>query len=184
LKTKGEADDAAYDTLAKAMRVVIKNLEEILSPNDPRWLAFGLNMPGADTTPGQPLNVTASLGESGTITVQYDAVPLATRYRVRMRLVGVESDYRLVARSTEPMASISGVLPGQTAQIIVQAVNGAAQGVASEPILFTVPTVAKVFAPEPVAPATAATGASALEEPVVSSERNGHVNGSRLPALA
>jgi hypothetical protein len=63
----------------------------------------------------------------------------ATRYRWRMLIVGVETDYRLVARSTEPIGIIVGVTPGQRAQIIVQAANQNLQGVPSDPIIFTVP---------------------------------------------
>ena len=95
----------------------------------PRWLAFGLQMPATITTPGKPVNVTAMVDDTGTIIVQCDAMPLATRYRWRMLVVGVEVTYRLVARSVDPMGMITGVMPGQTAQIIVQAVNGDLQGV-------------------------------------------------------
>ena len=104
-------------------------------------------MPATDTTPGQPVNVTAQLDELGNIIVQCDPVPLATRYRWRMFIVGVETDYRLVARSTEPIGIIVGVLPGQRAQIIVQAVNNNMQGVASDPIIFTVTVGAQVKTP-------------------------------------
>ena len=53
---------------------------------------------------------------------------LAGRYRWRMLIVGVQTDYQLAASTTEPMASIGGVAAGQTVQIIVQAVNGSLQG--------------------------------------------------------
>ncbi len=75
------------------------------------------------------------------------------------------------------MASISGLLPGETLQIIVQAVNGSLQGVASEPIQFTMP----------LARATAKASEPVLSEAVVPVERNGsngHTNGTRMPALS
>lgn len=57
-----------------------------------------------------------------------------------MRLAGLQPDYQLARSTTEPLAAISGVLPGQTVEFIVQGVNAGLQGVASDPILFTVPS--------------------------------------------
>lgn len=105
------------------MRALIKILGATLARDDPRWLAFGLQMPPTNTTPGKPLNLTATTDDFGAIVVQCDGTALAMRYRWRMLLVGVESDYRLVARSTAPLASIPGVMPGQVVEIIAQAVN-------------------------------------------------------------
>lgn len=184
LKSKGDAWDSAFATLTETMRSLINILRATLESNDPRWLVFGLAMPSTNTTPGQPENVTVTLDETGALVVQCTAVPLAMRYRWRMLLVGIETEYRLVARSVDPIGTITGVLPGQTVQIIVQAVNGGSQGIASEPVRFTMPTVARG---EPrIAPAMAAP-ATALDEVVISSNGNGstgHTNGSRLPALA
>lgn len=54
------------------------------------------------------MNVTASVDGTGTINLQCDAVPLATRYRWRTLLVGVQT--------TAPMARIRDVLHEQTVQ--------------------------------------------------------------------
>ena len=171
LNQTGEARQAAFDTLVAAVKAVMKNLEVVLAPDDPRWLTFGLLMPSTITTPGQPLNVTAQQDAQGNILVQCDAVALATRYRCRMLLVGVETDYRLVASGTEPLLSIAGVVPGQTAQLIVQAVNGSLQGVPSEPIQFTVPLASAL--------AEAAKPAATPERAAVKAlaNGNGHSNG-------
>ena len=138
-KTAGDLDDAARLKLEDAMWSLIRLLDATIADNDPRWLSFGLNMPSADTTPGQPLNVTAHADDTGAMVVQCDAVPLATRYRWRMLVVDVDKDYALAASTTEPMANISGVEPGKLVKLIVQAVNGKQQGVASEPLLFRIP---------------------------------------------
>ena len=140
----GDDWTTGYDALAAVMRALIKKLEGKLAKDDPRWLAFGLNMPATSSTPGQPQNLTAHTDETGAIVVQCDALALATRFRWRMRIVGVEEKYALAASTTEPMASIDGVAAGQTVQIIVQGVNGTSQGVASEPVVFTVPVAASV----------------------------------------
>ena len=107
--------------------MLIGILKGILSPTDPRWETFGLNIPATPTTPGIPQNVI--LTQSGSnVLAQWDAVALATRYRVRMMIVGVDTKYRLVASGTEPMALISDLLPGAQINVIVQAVNGRCAG--------------------------------------------------------
>ena len=169
LKVCGDAREAAYETLVAAMRALIKNLEGKLTKDDPRWLAFGLNMPGTSVTPGQPVEVEVQLGEAGELVVQCEEVPLAKRYRWRTRIVGMEQAFQLAARTTEPLAVIGEVMAGQTVEIIVQAVNGNNQGVASEPVFFTLP----------VARAAGFTNLSASEEvPVHSDGANGHGKGN------
>lgn len=182
LKDAGTTYDKAYAALADLMYTLIKILEGTLDDNDARWLAFGLQMPSTNATPGQPTGLTGHLDDSGNIIPQCDPTPLATRYRWRGLLVGIEKQYRLVASSTEPMASIPGVQPGQAIQIIVQAVNNGLQGVPSDPIVVTMPPVAKAR------PATAEAKAPATTEtPAVvrtTGNGHGHENGQRRNARA
>ena len=133
LNTIGDAWQAAYEKLVGVMRELIKNLEGKLAKDDPRWLAFGLRMPG------QPVNVTAQLDETGALVVQCEAVALATRYRWWTRIAGVQETYQLSARATEPLAVIREVMAGKTVEIMVKAVNGSLQGVANKPVAFTLP---------------------------------------------
>lgn len=168
-KTLDAAWTDAFQTLTNAMWSLIKILQATLADADPRWLDFGLQLPGTPSTPGKPLNVTAHSDQTGAIIVACDPVPLATRYRWRMRLLDLQQDYQLVARSAAPLGSIPGVQPGQPVQIIVQAVNGILQGVASEPIVFTIP----VAATEKTLPEL--RRAAETPEP-----ERGHGNGSRL----
>jgi hypothetical protein len=69
LSASGEAWTTAYETLLAEMRALIKNLEGKLAKDDPRWLAFGLNMPATKTTPGQPVNLSAQGDVTGAIVV-------------------------------------------------------------------------------------------------------------------
>lgn len=172
LKTADETRKPLRSDLLNLMSTLITNLDKKLAPDDSRWLAFGLQMPSTPTTPGQPQNVTATLAENGAIIVQCDPVPLATRYRGRMLIVGVETKYQLVFSGPEPMGSISDVQPGATVQIIVQAVNETSQGVASEPVLFTMPESAKA----------GAAAADAELAPLAAIAPNGNGNGSLMTA--
>ena len=132
-------------------------------------------MPGASVTPGQPVNVTAQLDDTGAIVAQCAATALATRYRWRTRIAGVQAEYQLVARTTEPLAVIPEVMAGQTVEIIVQGVNGNNQGVASEPVFFTLPVAAKAAGYRNLA-------VSATEGPEAVESSNGHRNGNRRHA--
>lgn len=164
--------DTAWQALTGTMRSLVRILQGSLGKNDPRWLDFGLPMPGTPATPGKPVNLSAHLDQTGAIIVQCDAVPLATRYRWRTLLVGLQSDYVLSASTTEPLGSLPGFVPGQPVQIIVQAVNGKLQGVASEPIVFTIPAV-RASEPKPAQPK-----AAAAESPASNGHSNGNGNGN------
>src|SRR4051794_25603224 len=135
LKTKGTARDNALAKMLANMRQLVSILDATLTPSDPRWLQFGLQMPSTSSTPGKPVNVRVAVDENGALVVQCDPVARALRYRWRLLVVGVETDYRLVASTVEPFALITGVVAGQRVQIIVQAVNGNAQSVASDAVV-------------------------------------------------
>ena len=171
----------AFTALSDKMWSLIKLLQATLDDDDPRWLAFGLPMPITPSTPGAPENVTAQLDATGAILVQCGAVALATRYRCRMLIVNVETDYRLVASGPAPMLAIAGVQPGQTVKLIVQAVNGSLQGVASEPILFTVPMLrTKSSAAEPAASVEEAPAAKGFTNRAGNGNGNGHAAATRV----
>jgi hypothetical protein len=165
--------DTVYGALTGSMWSLIGILKHTLAADDPRWLDFGLPMPATPSTPGKPVGLVAQLNADGSIGVSCPAVPLATRYRWRMRYVGVQADYGLAARSVDPMAAISDVAPGQTVELIVQAVNGSLQGVASDPVLFTVSVV--IAAP---AGTKAEPKASIAPEAKAATNGNGNGNGN------
>ena len=136
---------AAQAALVKQMRMLIDILAGLLSKNDPRWEAFGLNRPGMKTTPAAPTGLRATI--MGTqILLENDPTPLATRYRYRRKIVGVDTKYTRVASSLTPMALLEGVAAGLTMEFIAQAVNGNSQSVACAPIIVTTPAAARACA--------------------------------------
>ena len=177
LQTKDDLRNVAREKLVAVMRWLIKILSGALSKDDPRWAAFGLTAPATKSTPGQPQNLRAELGSEGLL-LTCDAVPLAKRYRWRLRAVGIETEYRLVAKSVNPMAVLTDLPAGQTVEVIVQAVNENLQGVASAPVRMAIPPAAgaakNIEAPE-IASRTTATARNG----------NGHApakgSASRLP---
>ena len=97
----------ARTTVLGGMRALIKNLEGKLAGNDPRSLNFGLSMPASRVTPAKPTGLALSLSGDDAIQALCDAMPLATRYRWRMRTVGPGNTFQLVASTTEPLALIT-----------------------------------------------------------------------------
>jgi hypothetical protein len=178
LNDAGTAWTATYDPLVEACTTLIKNLEGKLGPLDPRWLGFGLQMPGSISTPPKVTGLAANLDEAGQLIVSWDWPPNATRVRVRGFAVGIENEYRLLASSTEPLASVAPPLSGQTLQLAAQGVNENLQGVLSDPIQFTMPLVS-VTAPETKPDAEArqaiADAAAAAPTPAIA---NGQPNAS------
>ena len=180
LTTIGDTWDGAFKVLKNDLWSLIKILQATLDGKDPRWLAFGLQMPDTITTPGRPVQVTAHTDETGAIIVQCDPAARAKRYRWRTLLVGLQNNYVLSASGKEPMAALPGFAPGQTVQIIVQAVNGSLQGVASEPIQFTMPILrAKAEKAEPVTASAEAPAVKGFTNRSGNGNGNGHAAKSR-----
>jgi hypothetical protein len=173
------ARGTARTTVVGGMRALIKNLEGTLAGNDPRWLNFGLSMPATRVTPAKPTGLALSLSDADSIQATCDAMPLATRYRWRMRTVGPGYTFQLVASTTEPLALISPVPMGTMVEIIVQAVNEGLQSVASDAVAITIPA-AEADAPKAATvPSVEAELAPLL---AIAPKRNGNGNGHRVAA--
>jgi hypothetical protein len=169
LKQADIARTPATAALLADMRGLIKNLSGKLAKDDPRWLAFGLQMPATDITPAKPTGLMAQMDEmSGGLVLTCDAQPYAERFRWRGREAGSSLPFELIARSTQPTARTQPYNPGTSLELMVQAVNGSAQSVPSDSIFFTVPAAVTLVT-------TAARPASAETEV---SLPNGNGNGS------
>ena len=165
----------AQAALVNGIRLVISILSRILDKDDPRWETFGLNPPGMNTTPPQPTGLKATA--MGTqVMLECDPTPLANRYRWRGRIVGMEDNYRLLASSVEPMATLTGVAAGETLELVVQPVNNGSQGKASEPIVFTMPLPEQPAVLEH-ASAPVTTTVAPESSPRVAADVNGKSNG-------
>ncbi len=173
---------AALADLQGGMRMLIGILDQMLAPDDSRWATFGLNMPGADVTPAAPENLTVNFADGPVLLAACDAVPLATRYRWRIRLEDVEEDFRLAASTKSPLAQIDKVLPGQTVELIVQAANSSAQSVPSESVVVTLPTVAeRTQTVKAAANGSGETAAGYTSLEVPAAEGNGAARSARKP---
>jgi hypothetical protein len=176
LKTAEGVLRTAQGALVKNMQSLIKILSATLSRTDPRWQAFGLNIPGDNTTPDAPTGLRATVMGSD-ILLECDPTPLATRYRFRRKIIGIDNDYTLVASSATPMAMLHDVVGGFTMEFIVQAINGGSQSRPGDPIVVTIPAAA---GSEPQAKPAEPLAELAAIAPNGNGNGNGSYAGSRL----
>ena len=132
--------DVARRTLERRQRGLIDELSQILEDDDPRWLAFGLNMPGADETTDPPDNVIAVPGPlAGTAFVDFDDVTNADHYRIFKQVVGVDADFVHAKTVTDSEGTLTGLPAGATVRIRVTAVNGSLESQPSATVEITMP---------------------------------------------
>lgn len=84
------------------------------------------------------------------------------------------------AGGTQRMATLDGIAAGLTLSVIVQAVNGSSQGVASDPIAVTMPTTSAAAKPETVADTELAPLAAIQPNGNSTSDGNGSYAVNRL----
>ncbi len=176
LKAANTTLETTETTLVTKMGDVITILGVTLSRDDSRWERFGLNMPATPTTPAKPTGLHATPMDAQVL-LECDAMPLATRYRFRRKVEGVDTKYKLVASSPTPMVTVDDVGAGLTSLYIVQAVNGPSQSVASDPITVVTPVTAPAAKP---AISEAELAPLAAIAPNGTSNGNGRSNGSSL----
>ena len=118
-----EARDAAALKLRIRLRGLINELTQGIGPLDQRWVAFGLNMPGAAETPDVPVDVHAILISNTAVTVSWDGAPRADYYRLWRRIVGVDAELVAVGNPGETSLTLIGLPANAQVEIAVSAVN-------------------------------------------------------------
>ena len=119
--------DTAEANLRDRMEGLIGELDTLLSDEDPRWHAFGLNRPADEETPEAPSFTTVLAGPNNSLLVDWDDSLRADRWRVWIKVVGVDTDFRNVVTVTDSDATVPGLTPGATVQVQVTAANDAGE---------------------------------------------------------
>lgn len=133
--------DAKTHAMRKRLSGLVSELKQAMSPLDPRWLDFGLNMPGAASVPVAPENVEAIATLPGQIQVSSDASVNATGYRFYYQRPILDPEPLLAGSSTTPLFIITGLTAGQEYLLYVSATNAGGESELSEPAAAT-PVVA------------------------------------------
>ena len=122
-RTKMLARDQAFAVLRKRMRGLVTELETVLDENDSRWLAFGLNIPGAPATPDMPTGLLATLIGPTAVALKWDSATRAAYYRVFKKVVGVDLDYIAVGSPADLDFTLENLPTNATVEIQISAVN-------------------------------------------------------------
>lgn len=139
LGTKKAARNTAVKTLRKRMRGLNTELKQLLPGNDPRWNAFGLNMSDAVGLPAVPTGLVVNGGGPGHLLANWESAPLADRYRVFRKIVGVDTDFVLVKTTTETESDLNSFTSGQVVRVRVAAANDAGDSLPGDTVEHVVP---------------------------------------------
>lgn len=131
------ARDVAADKLRERLRWLIEETGRLLDALDPRWLAFGFNMPGADATPDVPDHVQAH-SLAGQIIMGWIRAARAEHYRIWKRVVGVDNEFVAAGSPTDLNFTIPGLTVGAQVEVCVSAVNNGGESSRSPVVLVTV----------------------------------------------
>lgn len=137
IETKVQARDAAVTALRKRLSGLCKELSQRLEDMDPRWLAFGFNLPGAPTTPEVPQDVVVTVLSDGRLQVACSPSPTATSYRFYYQRPIVDPAPIAAGSAEDPLFVIEGLTAGQLYQVYVSASNSGATSDLSEPVTAT-----------------------------------------------
>ena len=115
--------DEKFLQLKRRLRGLVKELEDLIGPNDPRWLSFGLNLPGAHQTPDVPEEVTVELVQPDAAAVKWKRAPRAEYYHVFMKVEGVDEDFVRIGSPIDPSFIIRSLPANATVHIAISALN-------------------------------------------------------------
>jgi hypothetical protein len=131
--------DTAVATLRARMKSVIAELGQLLDPNDAMWEAFGLNRPGAETTPEIVTGLVVTAGLPHELNLHWGGGVRAERFRVWIKITGVDADFHPVQTVNDKHTTLTGLTTGQTVAVQVTAANDAGESVPSATVTAVVP---------------------------------------------
>lgn len=136
--TAFETRTAATDALRKRVRGLINELETLIAVDDPRWEAFGLNMPANPSAPEPVLSLTAAALGSGRVEVSWTYAVRATRYRVESFITGVDVAWQSKVNAKDLEVILKNYTAGQEVKLRVVACNDGGEAAPSPEAQVTV----------------------------------------------
>lgn len=124
--------------LRKRLSDTIAELAMKLSPLDPRWQNFGLNMPGDVSTPDVPDAPILTTAGPGRVFADWADAARALRYHVWKQVVGTDPDFVNVMTVTDSEAMLQDLPTGATVKVRITAVNDAGQSQPSDSVQIVV----------------------------------------------
>ncbi len=130
-----QQSDAAFALLLKMLRGLVKELSLTLTLDDGRWTAFGFNAPAAKERPETPTNVTAVSVAENAMAVQWDKAPRAEYYRVRIKVVGVDEEPKVVGTPSDTDFMFEELPADAVVEVTISAVNKGGESALSEVVM-------------------------------------------------
>ena len=129
--------DSKFDLLRTKLLQLVNELSFVLGPLDPRWKAFGFNMPGAQETPDVPTGISVILVGPTAAATKWEASARADYYRVWMKLHGTEDEPTAVGSPADLDFTLENLPANSQVDIFVSAVNDGGESALSEAITVT-----------------------------------------------
>ena len=107
---------------------LLAELDQLLDDNDPRWLAFGFEMPGHPGSPAVPQNLTVAAGAAGsqTLFAHCDDARRADGYRFTV-LDAVDNSQLAELLTQDAEATFDNLPSGKNVKLIATARNAAGE---------------------------------------------------------
>lgn len=115
--------NADVDALYKEVSGSITEIRGLLSAEDTRWEAFGLNIPAHPTLPEGATGLTLSAAGPGKLLASWNHARRATAYRVLVKVLGVDADFHAVDRVQDLELTLKGLTTGATVAVEIAASN-------------------------------------------------------------
>lgn len=132
-----KAKRAALARLRMRMRSLIRELDILMSPDDPRWQRFGLHIPATPAQPQPVTELTATPLGGGHVTFSWPRAPHATRYRLQLRHPG-SPDFVSVKTVRSLETTLTGLQPGTEIEARLIAANSRGETSPSPVVLVEV----------------------------------------------
>ena len=139
LRDAVRARQAKLKLVADRISSLVRELTDRIDPMDSRWIAFGLNVPGAKAIPAIPANVIAVLVGPTAAAVKWDRAARADSYHLWKKVIGVDTEMVRVETREDLDYVFEGLPSGKTVQLAVSAVNNGGESQLSEPVSVVTP---------------------------------------------
>jgi ribosomal protein S28E/S33 len=116
------AKRAALKKLRKQVRGLIRELDIVMTKDDPRWQRFGLRVPAALSMPKAVEGVTLTALGGGAVEVKWPLARHARRYRVQVRRAGA-AEFENVKTLRGRETTLTGLPVGEDLEVRVIAAN-------------------------------------------------------------
>ena len=137
-QTAGDLRDADVKKLAKRFSGSVGELTQVLGPADGRWEDMGLNIPAHPTVPLSVSSLTLTPAGPGKLAAEWPHARRASRYRVFIKVAGVDVDYRFYAKTNDLDLILTGLPSGAVVHVRIDSANEAGEAAPSPSVSATV----------------------------------------------